>query len=117
MSTYRVNGVDFPIDPSEAQWMPRKGLGLDGFNRTIYEPVRSFSMTFDGLSQDQYTALRNFWALMLTYTTVSVDLPQFDSTVWQFKTYSGCVIDEPANGLFMSQFQTSVKLMIRNIVV
>lgn len=114
-TTYQINGVDFPTIPSEGSWGQRKQLGVDGFNRAIYEPTYNFQISFDALTQEEYIELYNFWLLMSSNITVSVTIPQKDATTYDFATYTGCVIDEPAVGPYYQGYQMSVKIVIRSI--
>jgi hypothetical protein len=116
-STFKVNGVALLIQPSDTQWLPRKELGVDGFNRKIYEPVYSYQLSFDVLSQAQFYQLLAFWQLMATQTTVTADLPDKTASTYTFKTYTGCTVDEPQVGAYFQNNQLSIKVTIRNITV
>lgn len=113
--TYKINGTDLPVQPSDCAWSQRKALGLDGYNRTIYEPTYSFTMSFDGMSQADFDQLRDFWNTLNTATTLSVTIPQRDASTYTFKTYTGCVMDEPTTGNFFNSYQTGIRVIFRGI--
>lgn len=119
MSTtaYAFNGVDLPIQPTSGQYGQRKSLGVDGNNVVIYEPIYSFTMTFDALTMSEFNQLYDFWQTVVNSGSISVDLPQKDADTYVFKTYTSCVVDEPTVGAFFQTYVSEVKILVRNITV
>src|SRR5512139_3611261 len=113
--TFAINSVDFLLDPTEHKWMPRTMLGRDGAGHPIYSGIREYEMRFQLSSLTEYWQLQQWFQLVSNTGTVVVDLPEYAvSGAYVFKSYSGCIIDEPEAGTYFSEAKTDMLLMINN---
>lgn len=116
MATYKINGTDLDPQPSQGGWGERPKLGVDGFNRIIYAPTRSFQIRWDALTFQEYNTLYQFYLSVQSSGFVTVTLPTFAGTDYDtFTTYTNCVIDELPPGKMDFKYLYDVTMTIRNI--
>lgn len=113
--TYQINNTDLTIQPTSGQWIGRELIDIDGNGHPVYPPYREFEMTWQLTDMDQVKQLQDFFDLMGRTGTVSVNLPKYASAPYIFRTYSGTVIQEPTFGVFFSERQTEVTLLVTKI--
>lgn len=114
--TYKINGVALSLQPESGKWIIEPPLGFSGFGHPIYPAVKSFEMQFGLMDLSSFSQLQAAWAAVSYSGTVSVHLPRFGHTSWEFREYSGCVIHAPAiEGTYFEEHQMSVVMTISNI--
>ena len=113
--SYAVNGSDITVQPTDGKWLPRSPLGIDGWGHAVYPPYREFEMTWGLLSPSDVNQLQNFFASIGNTGTAVVDLPKYADAIYQFYSYSGCVLQEPSIGVYFTENQTDVNLLIIKI--
>ena len=115
MPDYKINGIAVPHPPTKVEWGERKDVGVDGNNRNIYSPVRTFNMQWDVLSFKEFKDLHDLWNLVETSGSVAAELPEYTGGDFDtFKTYVSCTITEP-KGNMDNKYFTNVQMVIRNI--
>jgi hypothetical protein len=114
---YKINGVELPLEPTQAAWKDRRVLGYDGNNVAIYEPTYTFVMAWDAVGPDVFYALRQFWLSLQSTISIPVTIPAKENIAYVFETYTGCVVDEPVSQAFFVKFLLRVTMNVRNIVV
>lgn len=116
--TYKVNGVPFVLQPTTGQWNPRRELGTDGENRTIYEPTYSFTMRWDATQQSDFDQIYEFWRSVSGTGQSSVEIPQKNAPdQYTFLSYDNCVLDEPRQAEYFEKGILKVELLIRSITI
>lgn len=114
---YKINGTAIDPQPSNGIWGPRNQLGVDGFNRAIYAPTRSFVIKWDALSFSEYATLYAFYLTVQSSGYVTADLPPFAGTSYDiFTVYTNCVIDELSPGKMENKYIFDVAMQLRNII-
>ena len=115
--TYKINGVEFTLQPTAGQWINPEPRGLDGNGHPIYPATREFDIRWGIMGQDEfYEILQFFDAVYITGSAV-VDLPRYRSSTYEFFPYSGCVLYEPEISEYFAGNVTVVRLLISNIRV
>lgn len=112
---FKVNGVPFVLRPSTHHWASRPSLGFDGSGHPMYVAVRSYEMSWDMINASGAAQLQSFYNLCSVSGTVIVDLPQYMGNGYVFKSYTGCVIQEPSFDSYFDQYDQTLKLVITNI--
>lgn len=112
MSTFRLNGNDLWVDPTEAEWVGKSVLGISGKGNPIYPGVREFEMRWNLLSATGFSQLQYYYDLQNVTGTTVVDLPKYGIGGYSFYAYSGCVLHEPVAGAYFSEYVQSVVLRI-----
>ncbi len=115
--TYKINGTVLTLQPTVGRWLPRRELGLDGNNRSIYAPTYMFELGWDIMSIEEFDQLRDFWMAVSASGSVSAELPQKDAAAWVFAVYTGVVPDEPEPGEYSFQYIMRCRWRLRNIVI
>jgi len=114
---YKINGVDLPLPPAVGKWGQRRALGLDGQNRVIYGPMRTFQLEWDALTFAQYKTVLAFYQSVMSSGFVTATLPPYGGVDYDtFTTYTDCTLDEPVAQNLDQKYQIRVTMMIRNIV-
>ena len=113
--TYKINGTELSLQPTNGAWQPKKSFGIDGTGHIIYSSVREFRMEWDIMSASDFSQLQGFYDLVGTTGTVVVDLPEYGASAYGFKSYSGCTLREPELGAFFEEHAQSVSLLVMNI--
>lgn len=113
--SYAINGSDITIQPTSGQWKPRDPLGVDGNGHFVYPPYREFEMSWGLLSPSDTNQLQNFFASIGNTGTAVVDLPKYANISYTFYSYTGCVLQEPSFGIFFTEHQTDITLLITKI--
>ena len=113
--SYRINGTELTMQPTSGRWLPRTELGIDGLGHSIYSAVREFEMRFNLQSPDEYNQLITFFNGHQPSGTVVIDLPRFGYSIYDFFSYTGCVIREPEMSNYFNENHTEVLLLVSNI--
>lgn len=113
--SYKFNGVDLTTPPTEADWQKRKELGTDGNGHPIYEPLREVQLKWDLMSVPDFNQLNAAYRNQGTTGTVVVDLPHWSGSIWEFQSYSGCVIHEPEMGNYFETYAQKVVLLVSHV--
>jgi hypothetical protein len=113
---YKINGTGFRA-PARAGWVipPKKGLNGQGAN--IYEPYSTFEFTWTEMLPEDFKVIRDLWAQNYNSGTFTVDLPEYGSVNYQFKTYTGVQMDQPEISNYDFGYFSTVTLTIRKIRV
>lgn len=112
--SYRINGTEFIIQPTTGRWMERGMLDMSGDGHPIYGAVREFELRWNLISQDQVEQAQEWYERTIS-GTVSIDLPKFRGSTYEFQTYSGCSLYEPGRGVYFTEHTTEFILMVGNI--
>lgn len=116
---YSVNGTEITIQPTTGRWLQRYTLGRTGAGNAIYAQVREFEMKWQLGDQAHVQQVVNFFNTISFTGTVVVGLPEWGSLssgTYMFKSYSGCIIDEPDINVYFTEHSTDISLLISNIV-
>ena len=113
--TYKINGTEITVQPSEGRWLPKEQLGYDGNGHPIYVGTRQFEMRWDLLDDDTVSQLQGFFNAVITTGSAVIDLPKFAVTPYAFYAYSGCVINNPDFGAYFVEHNQEVSLLISRI--
>ena len=115
--TFKLNGTELPIQPTEAKWNPRNILGVAGDGHAIYPGIRDFTMRWQLLDSSGTYILQNFFNGFGATGTIVADLPKYGNYGYAFYAYSGCIMREPEFGSYFSENITNVTLDITRIRV
>lgn len=115
--TYAFNAIDFSLPPTTGKWVPRPEYGLDGGGHSILPRDRDFELSWELISQEDLVSFINFYNAVGNTGTIVADLPGWGINGYQFVRYSGCVLAEPELEDYFQGYSTSVRLLVRHIVV
>jgi hypothetical protein len=113
---YKINGTDLTLQPTEGKWVDREEVGKDGNGRVIYSAPREFEMKFNLSSPSDWAQMRNFFSAIGSTGTVVVDLPEYGASAYQFRAYSGCILNEPTTGPYFEEHIGDFKLIVSRII-
>lgn len=113
--TYKINGTSLTLQPTEGKWVDRETIGTDGNGRPVYAAPREFEMKFNLSSSSDWSQMRNFFLAVGSTGTVTVDLPEYGASTYQFRTYSGCILSEPTTGPYFEEHIQDFKLLVSRI--
>jgi hypothetical protein len=112
---YKINGVEFPIQPTSGRWTPKQIFGITGDGHAMYPGVREFEMRWGLLDATGTNQLQNFFNAVSVTGTVVVELPKYASPGWIFYAYSGVLIREPEFGPYFNTYTQEVTLTVSQI--
>jgi len=113
--SYKVNGIEFLLEPTSGGWVGRHAIGRDGVGHSVYPGVREYEMSWQLSFPSGTWQLQDFFEQVYVTGTAVVDLPRYNYPTYEFFSYSGCVINEPEFRTFFAENQTNVTLVISNI--
>jgi len=113
--TYKINGVEFTLQPTEGLWVFPDFIGIDGNGHPIYPATKQFEITWSLISAADAKQIYDFVAAIGSTGTAVVDLPDYNSSTYTFKSYSGCVLYFPSVGPYFYEHQTDLTLIVGNI--
>jgi len=115
--TYKIQDTELIIQPTTGRWLPRQPVGIGGDGHAIYPGVREYELRWQVESASGYNQLMSYFDAINPTGTVSVDLPRYAHSAYEFRTYSGCVLREPEAGIYFTETYTTVILLITNITI
>jgi hypothetical protein len=115
VNAYVINGTTLALQPTSGGWVARESFGLDGNGHPIYEAVRQFRLEWAIDSMSDWYELQNLFDTIYITGSVVVELPQYDGSTYNFREYSGCVVQEPSFDRYFNNYPTNVRLLISNI--
>jgi len=113
--SYKINGVEFPIQPTSGRWTPKQIFGITGDGHAMYSGVREFEIRWGLLDATGTNQLQNFFNAILVTGTAVVELPKYASPGWIFYAYTGCLVREPEFGSYFNQYTQDVTLIVSQI--
>lgn len=114
--TYAINGTSFLMRPTKAGWKQRKSVGIDGNAHNIYVTPRDFEIEWNLMHPTDLAQIINAYNSVQNTGTLTFDLPEYGSPdLFVFRSYSGCVIEEPEVGEYFQGWINDVKLLIYNV--
>jgi hypothetical protein len=113
--TYKINGTAITLQPTDGAWQKRSILGLDGNAHPIYPAYREYEMTWKLTEESDLNQLQGFFDTMVITGSAVVELPEYASSAYQFKAYTGCIVYEPTFQEYFAEHVTSVVLVITHI--
>lgn len=113
--TYAINGTDLLMQPTEHNWMDRNEVGISGDGHSIYSAVREYRLVFNLESPSDLNQIVAFFNAVSTTGTVVATLPQWNSPVFTFVNYSGCVLREPTFSNYFNEYAEQVTFIVGNI--
>ena len=115
LTGFAINGTALSIPPSNHRWVNQSILGTTGDGHPIYPAYWSYELEFEFLSASQYNQFQAaFNAISLT-GTANVDLPEYGVSAYQFRTYSGTVINQPEYDEYFQNYYQRAKVTINRI--
>ena|SRR3972149_798820 len=117
VNTFKINGATFSRQPTTHRWLNQDLYGVTGDGHPSYVAFRQYEMDFDFASPQEFYDFQSYFQSIGLTGTVSVDLPEHPSTAsaYQFRTYSGVVINQPEYDAFFENFYQSAKLLLVRI--
>lgn len=112
--SFACNGTSLTLQPSGGQWLERESFGIAGDAKTVYSAVRQFEMQFQLLSPSDFNQFLGFYTSSAA-SPVVMDLPQYDASAYQFKSYTGCSLREPVMGPYFNGYPSEVRLTVYGI--
>ncbi len=116
--TYKINGTDLTLQPETGQWnAQRSSYGTDGGGHGIFPRAHTFEMKWSFMSMAEFNQLYNFYLTTSVTGTAVAMLPEYGAATYQFREYSGTVLQEPESGAFFEEYVSDVRLVINRIIV
>ena len=117
VNSFSINGVLLTHQPTEHGWQNREIVGVDGNGHNVYVATREYQLEWDFLDATEFNEIYGYFLSVGNTGTAVVGLPQYPPVgVYQFYSYSGCVLYEPTYEGYMENYYKSVKLLIVKIV-
>lgn len=113
--TYQINGTDLVIQPSSGRWIPRSAIAVDGNGHPVYPPYYEYEMRWGLASMEHVNQLITYFNTIGRTGTATVNLPTYGANPYIFRPYSGTVLNEPTFGVFFSEHQSEVTLLVSKI--
>lgn len=114
--TFSINGTILNTYPTEHQWVDKDIIGFTPDSATpIYPAVRKYQMNWSLMSTTDFEQIYTAYINSRYSGTVVVDLPQYGSSSYVFKSYTGCALQEPAAGKFYEGYISDVVLVINKV--
>jgi hypothetical protein len=113
-NAFKINGVQLSLQPSDHHWSSRSEFGRDGAGHNVYPAVREYELRWDFMTASEFYELVNNYNSFASGTVV-VDLPEWGVSTYQFKAYSGCIMDEPQFGEFFENYYGQISLLISSV--
>jgi len=113
--TYKINGVEFPIQPTSGRWINKQPFGVTGDGHAMYPGVREFEVRWGLLDATGTNQLQNFFNGVSVTGTVVAEIPKYAAPGWIFYAYSGVLVREPEFGTFFNTYTQDVTLIISQI--
>lgn len=116
-NTFKINGVAFSRQPTNHRWVNQSPLGISGDGHPSYPAFREYELEFDFATDSEYYAFYSYFSAIGLTGTASVDLPEHPSTAstYQFRTYSGTIINQPEYDSYFENYYESAKLLVSRI--
>jgi len=117
VNTFKINGAAFTRQPTNHRWINQESYGVTGDGHSSYPAYREYELIFDFASPSEFYDFNTYWQSIGLTGTVSVDLPEHPTTAssYQFRTYSGVVINQPEYGDYFENYYSSARLLIVRI--
>ena len=113
--SYAANGTNLTLQPTEGRWLERDSFGIDGGGHPVYSNVRNFELSWQLISPADFAQILGFYNQVQNTGTASADLPEWGANAFQFKSYSGCTMQEPTASAYFNEYIQEAKLLILNI--
>jgi hypothetical protein len=113
--TYKINGTEITIQPTQGRWLAKDELGIDGAGHPIYPMPREFELRWGVVSPSEANQLQTFFETVITTGTAVVDLPMYANATYVFFSYSGCTLTEPEWGRYFAEYYNDAVVIVRNI--
>jgi len=115
--TYKVNGTDLILQPETGQWnAQRSSYGTDGGGHGIFPRAHTFELKWGFMSASEFSQLYSFYLTTSVTGTATVDLPEYGAATYQFRSYSGTILQEPEIGNFFEGYYSDVRLIVNKII-
>jgi hypothetical protein len=114
--SFKINNLEIPTQPTQARWLPRNQIGVDGNGHTIYSGVREFEMRWQLLDPETSWQLQTWYSAIGNSGTFVVDLPYYMSGTSVYRSYTGCVLREPEFGPYFVGHSQEVLLLVTKII-
>ena len=113
--SWKINGIDFVLEPTSFRWLTRNSYGEDGWGHPVYVAPREFELKWNLISPTGANQLQNFFNAIGSTGTAVVEIPQYAAPTYVFYAYTGCVVHEPTWGSYFAQNYSDCTLLITNI--
>jgi hypothetical protein len=116
-NTFRINGVEFSRQPTNHRWVNPEPYGVTGDGHPSYPAYYEYDLEFDFATPQEYYSFMSYWNSIGLTGTASVDLPEHPLTAnnYQFRTYSGVVINHPQYEDYFENYYARVRMRISRI--
>ena len=117
VNTFKINGASFTRQPTNHRWINQDPYGVSGDGHPSYPAYREYEMEFDFADASEFYDFNTYWQSIGLTGSVSVDLPEHPTTAsaYQFRTYSGVVINQPEYNSYFENYYQSCRLLIVRI--
>jgi hypothetical protein len=113
--TYKINGTELDPQPTDGKWVEPQILDEDGDGRALYPAVYEFEMMWQLAAPTLFASLLQTWRGVSVSGTVVVELPQYNSSTYQFYAYSGVLIDQPTIDPYFQGHNKGIKVKVKNV--
>jgi len=114
-NSFAINGTAFSKPPTEHGWVNQSILGTTGDGHPIYPAFRSYEMSFDFQDASEFSTFQGYFNALNLTGTASIDLPEYGVSTYQFRTYSGCVINQPEYDEYFEGYYQGATITVNKI--
>jgi hypothetical protein len=114
-NAFKFNNVLLSLQPTDHNWVGRNQYGISGDGHPIYPAVRQYQLKWSLSSASEFQEFLNAYNQVSVTGTLSVDLPEWNSATYQFRTYSGCSLTEPEFSNYYENYFQEVSLLVIGI--
>ncbi len=113
--SYTINGVTLSLQPTSGKWNNRELIGVDGNGHAVYSGMREFELQWGFMTFEQFREIQNLFESIGSTGTAVVQLPEYGALSWQFREYSGTVLQEPKAEQYFETYVSNVSMLIVKI--
>jgi hypothetical protein len=113
--TFKINGTALSRFPTNHRWINQDAIGATGDGHPMYPAYREYELEFDFATPSEFNEFVTFYNGIGITGTISADLPEYGTSSYTFRTYSGIVMSQPEYGNFFEQHYQSARLLLVRI--
>lgn len=113
--TFKINNTALSRFPTNHRWVRQDAIGFTGDGHATYPAYREYELEFDFASPSEFNEFVAFYNGIGITGTISADLPEYGSSSYTFRTYSGIVMTQPEYGSYFEGYYQSARLLLVRI--
>lgn len=113
--SYKIGGTELTLQPSVGVWIVPDPLGIGISGMARYPQVYQYELSWDLMPMSDFNQVYEMYQNQSLTGTYVVELPDMASNTWEYREFSGTIIDHPIVEQYFMDHLENVSLRIRNI--